>query len=54
MREGGNMKVTDKLRKHLAGLGIILIEELTQRAVETFNGLFGSGGNVAGTFHLTC
>jgi hypothetical protein len=54
MGDPGNMKVTDKLRKHLASLGIILIEESTSRAAETFNSLFSSGRNVAGAFHLTC
>jgi hypothetical protein len=54
MGEPGNMKVADELRKHLAGLGIILIEEATSQAAQTFNNLFRSGRNVAGAFHLTC
>jgi len=54
MGEPGNMKVSEGLRKHLSGRGVILIEEPTSRAVETFNELFGSGRAVAGAFHLTC
>ena len=54
MGSPGNMKVDDELRKHLAGLGTILIEQPTSEASKTFNGLFKSGRNVAGAFHLTC
>ena len=50
----GNMKVDDDLRRYLAGLGIILIEQPTAAGAATFNSLFKSRRNVAGAFHLTC
>lgn len=54
MGEPGNMRVREALRKHIAEVGITLIEEPTARAVETFNELSGPGRRVAGAFHLTC
>ncbi|MEN6441481.1 MAG: MTH938/NDUFAF3 family protein [Syntrophobacter sp.] len=54
MGEPGNMRVSDDLRRHLPGSGLVLVEEPTSRAVKTFNEFFRSGRKVAGAFHLTC
>ncbi|MFO7761170.1 MAG: Mth938-like domain-containing protein [Thermodesulfobacteriota bacterium] len=50
----GLMKATKELRNYLKEQGIVLIEEPTAKAVETFNRMTGEGANVCAGFHLTC
>jgi len=50
----GLMKVSNRLKQHLEGLGIDVIVEPTSVAIETFNLMGEEGKNVAGCFHLTC
>ena len=50
----GYMRISDSLREHLAEKNVKLIEELTPKAIETFNLLFKEGRRVAGGFHVGC
>lgn len=50
----GLMKVSDRLRQHLADCGIEVIVEPTSDAIGTFNQICADGKNVTGGFHLTC
>lgn len=50
----GNMRVPKDVRSHIEKQNIHVIEEITSKAVETFNHLYAEGKNVAGAFHLTC
>jgi hypothetical protein len=50
----GNMRVPKDVRSDIENQNIHVIEEITSKAVETFNHLFAEGKNVAGAFHLTC
>ena len=50
----GYMRISDSLREHLAEKNVTLIEELTPKAIETFNRLFKEGRRVAGGFHVGC
>lgn len=50
----GRMTVDAELVDVLLDLGIELIEEPTEHAVQTFNRLLREGKSVAGAFHLTC
>ena len=48
------MKVSERLRQHLEGVGVEVIVEPTSVATETFNRMYADGKNVAAGFHLTC
>jgi hypothetical protein len=52
----GMMTVSGEVRRHLADLGIELIEQPTRRACEKFNDLVAAGdpARVAFAAHLTC
>lgn len=50
----GNMRVPRVVRTEIENQNIDVIEEITSKAVETFNHLHSEGKNVAGAFHLTC
>lgn len=50
----GMMKSSRSLKKFLEKNGIVLIEEKTSRAIQTFNRLFKEGEHVCAGFHLTC
>ncbi len=49
----GFMRVAPETRRLLEQLGIALVAERTEVAVETFNSLVGEK-RVVGAFHLTC
>jgi hypothetical protein len=50
----GLMKLSDKLRRHLEGIGIQVIVGRSKTAVKTYNKMYADGKNVTGGFHLTC
>ena len=50
----GYMQAADSLRRHLAEKSVILIEEPTAKAIETFNHLYKEGRKVCGGFHVGC
>jgi len=50
----GSMKLSDRLKEHLADCGIQVIEEPTIIAIGLFNLLYADDKNVAAGFHLTC
>jgi hypothetical protein len=50
----GNMRVPRVVRSDIENQNINVIEEITSKAVETFNHLYAEGKDVAGAFHLTC
>ena len=50
----GYMQAADSLRQHLANKNVMLIEEPTAQAIETFNRLYKEGRRVAGGFHVGC
>jgi len=50
----GRVRVPEDFAKALAGRGIELIAEPTEKAVATFMRLVSSGKTAAAGFHLTC
>jgi hypothetical protein len=50
----GRMRVPASTVSTISSHGIRVIAEPTQKAVQTFNRLAGTGDGVAGAFHLTC
>ena len=50
----GFMSTSSEARRLFSDHGIMLIEEKTSRAIETFNRLHKEGRRVCAGFHLTC
>lgn len=50
----GYMQAADSLRQYLADKNVMLIEEPTAQAIETFNRFYKEGRRVAGGFHVGC
>ncbi|MFO7753730.1 MAG: Mth938-like domain-containing protein [Desulfobacteraceae bacterium] len=50
----GMMKASHELKKYLDQKGIELIEQKTEKAVDTVNRLFRENRKFAAGFHLTC
>jgi len=52
--EPGQMRSSGALQEIFRNNGIVLIEEKTSKAVETFNRLWKEGKNVSAGLHLSC
>ena len=50
----GMMNATRDLKEHLQNKGILLVEEPSAEAAETFNQYLDQGKRVCAGFHLTC
>ncbi len=50
----GLMKVSDRLKQHLGDIGVELIAEPSEIAIQIFNQKCADGKNIAAGFHLTC
>jgi hypothetical protein len=48
------MRVPRVVRSDIENQNINIIEDITSKAVKTFNHLYAEGKDVAGAFHLTC